>query len=435
MYRKNVASQYIFAQLNSRTDGSPLTSAVSVNVAIDNAAQGAGAGTLTHLGNGQWKYAITQAETNGNQIAVQFTHATGVNVGITLITTAADPTNATTLGIGNLDAAVSSRSTYAGADTSGTTTLLSRLTSGRATNLDNLDAAISTRSTLTAQQVWEYATRTVSSFGTLVADVTAAIWGAGTRTLSAFGFSVTVGTNNDKTGYALSAAYDAAKTAATQASVNAIPTTPLLSGDVRLNNLDAAISSRSTYAGTDTAGTTTLVSRLTATRAGNLDNLDAAVSSRSTLAAGAAMTLTGAYDPAKTAANATEVSAIKAKTDQLTFTGGAVDANATATVDTASIAAAVDVTLSAAHGNGIWGSSAGGTGSQSFVVTVGVNGSPLDGASVWITTDEEGDNIVAGSLITDAFGQVTFTLDPGDYFLWKQHAGFNFTNPESITVI
>ncbi len=37
-------------------------------------------------------------------------------------------------------------STYAGGDTSGTTTLLSRLTSGRATNLDNLDAAISTRS-------------------------------------------------------------------------------------------------------------------------------------------------------------------------------------------------------------------------------------------------------------------------------------------------
>lgn len=38
-------------------------------------------------------------------------------------------------------------------------------------------------STLTAQQVWEYTT----------------------RTLSAFGFSVTVGTNNDKTGYSLSA--------------------------------------------------------------------------------------------------------------------------------------------------------------------------------------------------------------------------------------
>lgn len=40
----------------------------------------------------------------------------------------------------------------------------------------------------------------------------------------------------------------------------------------------------STYAGADTSGTTTLLSRLTSTRAGLLDNLDAAISSRSTYA-------------------------------------------------------------------------------------------------------------------------------------------------------
>lgn len=48
--------------------------------------------------------------------------------------------------LAHLDADVSSRSTYAGADTSGTTTLLARLTSTRASlldNLANLDAAIS----------------------------------------------------------------------------------------------------------------------------------------------------------------------------------------------------------------------------------------------------------------------------------------------------
>jgi len=43
----------------------------------------------------------------------------------------------------------------------------------------------------------------------------------------------------------------------------------------------------STYAGGDTAGTTTLLSRLTNTRAGLLDNLDAAISTRSTYAGGA----------------------------------------------------------------------------------------------------------------------------------------------------
>jgi len=46
-----------------------------------------------------------------------------------------------------------------------------------------------------------------------------------------------------------------------------------------LTNLDAAVSTRSTYAGGDTAGTTTLLARLTSTRAGNLDYLDAAITS------------------------------------------------------------------------------------------------------------------------------------------------------------
>jgi hypothetical protein len=52
---------------------------------------------------------------------------------------------------------------------------------------------------------------------------------------------------------------------------------------------------------------------------------------------------------------------------------------------------------------------------------------------VWITTDEAGENIVARSY-TDASGQVTFMLDAGDYYLWKQLGGYTFTNPEEITV-
>jgi hypothetical protein len=60
-------------------------------------------------------------------------------------------------------------------------------------------------STLTAADVWSYATRTLSSFGTLVSDITTAVWGATTRTLSAFGFTVAA-TVADKTGYSLSSA-------------------------------------------------------------------------------------------------------------------------------------------------------------------------------------------------------------------------------------
>ena len=55
--------------------------------------------------------------------------------------TAWDNQDATAGGLSRLDAAISSRSTYAGADTSGTTTLLSRLTSTRAGYLDNLATA------------------------------------------------------------------------------------------------------------------------------------------------------------------------------------------------------------------------------------------------------------------------------------------------------
>jgi hypothetical protein len=88
--------------------------------------------------------------------------------------TATDNQNATTGGLGNLDAAVSSRSSYAGGDTAGTTTLLARLTSGRAANLDNLDAAVSTRSTLAAAGVWDLATTGHTAAGTFGSAMNAA---------------------------------------------------------------------------------------------------------------------------------------------------------------------------------------------------------------------------------------------------------------------
>jgi hypothetical protein len=49
-----------------------------------------------------------------------------------------------------------------------------------------------------------------------------AVWSTATRTLTAFGFSVTIGTNSDKTGYTLTSAYDAAKTAAPASDTSAI---------------------------------------------------------------------------------------------------------------------------------------------------------------------------------------------------------------------
>jgi hypothetical protein len=75
-----------------------------------------------------------------------------------------------------------------------------------------------------------------------------------------------------------------------------------------------------------------------------------------------------------------------------------------------------------------------GSGSTSHEVTVNVAGSPEAGVDVWVSTDSAGSNVVAGTLVTDAFGKATFMLDPGTYYLWAQKAGANFTNPTSFTV-
>jgi hypothetical protein len=56
--------------------------------------------------------------------------------------TAVDNQNASSFGVANLDAAVSSRSTYAGDDTSGTTTLLSRLPSALAVSDGKVTATL-----------------------------------------------------------------------------------------------------------------------------------------------------------------------------------------------------------------------------------------------------------------------------------------------------
>ena len=79
------------------------------------------------------------------------------------------------------------------------------------TNADKAGYSISgTKQTLdalndiTADSVWTVASRTLTAFGTLVADIASAVWAAGARTLTAFGFTVTASTVTDKSGYTIS---------------------------------------------------------------------------------------------------------------------------------------------------------------------------------------------------------------------------------------
>lgn len=77
--------------------------------------------------------------------------------------------------------------------------------------------------------------------------------------------------------------------------------------------------------------------------------------------------------------------------------------------------------------------SSGGSGAILETVTVTVSSLPRDGVEVWVTTDEAGLNLVASG-VTDALGEVDFMLDAGTYYVWKQLAGVNFTNPQTMVV-
>ncbi len=61
-------------------------------------------------------------------------------------------------------------------------------------------------------------------------------------------------------------------------------------------------------------------------------------------------------------------------------------------------------------------------------------GAPIDGVDVWVTSDAAGNNLVAGTLTSDDFGLTTFYLDAGIFYLWRQLAGYTFTNPQTLTV-
>jgi len=87
MFLKNTASQFLYFTMVSTADGSALSSAVSGYRTIDGGSQNAVTGSLSHKGNGQWQLALSAADINGDNIGFLFTHATGINVSISILTT------------------------------------------------------------------------------------------------------------------------------------------------------------------------------------------------------------------------------------------------------------------------------------------------------------------------------------------------------------
>jgi len=119
----------------------------------------------------------------------------------------------------------------------------------------------------------------------------------------------------------------------------------------------------------------------------------------------------GAITAAKIATNA--ITAAKIAAD-------AIGASELATDAVAAIAAAVHLAGAGAI-------------TFTYTLTLAADSSAIADADVWVTSDEAGNTLVASGE-TDENGQVVFYLDAGDYYVWAQKAGYNFSNPDKETV-
>lgn len=88
--RKNVASQVVGAQLNSKTDGTAVTSGTTtVSYTGDGGSYttgSVGSGSATHKGGGYWEYAPSQGETNFDHVAFTFVNTSAVTASVQIYT-------------------------------------------------------------------------------------------------------------------------------------------------------------------------------------------------------------------------------------------------------------------------------------------------------------------------------------------------------------
>lgn len=100
MYRKNTAGQFVhFQGVDASTGGIKSGVTWTMRRCIDGTFA-AGGGTVTEDStNGWYKCALTQADTNGNNIAYNFTGTGAVPQTVNIVTTAGDPTDSVRFGL------------------------------------------------------------------------------------------------------------------------------------------------------------------------------------------------------------------------------------------------------------------------------------------------------------------------------------------------
>lgn len=98
--KKNTAGQNLTFCLVNASTGAALTGAtVTAKRSVDGAAQASATGSVTELGNGQYNFAASQADTNGDLIGYLFTASSAIPVNVQVRTTAADLSDTVRLGL------------------------------------------------------------------------------------------------------------------------------------------------------------------------------------------------------------------------------------------------------------------------------------------------------------------------------------------------
>lgn len=103
MYRKNTAGQFLCVQLILTATGAVATGLSPAARRCIDGTFAAGGGSFTEDGStGSYKYALAQADTNGNDISIIVTATGAIPVAVNFVTTAADPTDAVHFGLTSL---------------------------------------------------------------------------------------------------------------------------------------------------------------------------------------------------------------------------------------------------------------------------------------------------------------------------------------------
>lgn len=246
--------------------------------------------------------------------------------------------------------------------------------------------------------------RTIRIGGTVATDkAVAAVYGFRVvahraEAISQTSGKVTVGTCDDKSGYALTSAYDKSKD-----DVLA----PLAVVDDLVD---------------------TLIARLTAARAGYLDKLNVSG------------TLAHSDAAATYRADVSGVADAKAAAEAAAEAAGLAKAAAEALPD----AATIDAQLTGSHGGGSWGA-ADGPGDIDLTYRVLLDsdgdGEPdvpnvgIPGAACVLTSDVGGVVRIGSSKTSDSLGNVTWRgLAAGTYYVWREHPAYLFRDPVIVEV-